>query len=53
MYSNFLLMEELVTTFPSINTKFLLGHADWDSIRKCDPNPYFDWEIAAHAEEKV
>jgi len=52
MYSNILLMEELVTTFPSINTKLLLGHADWDPSRKCDPNPYFDWELAAHAGEK-
>ena len=52
MYSNFLLMEELVTTFPNINTKFLLRHADWDSSRKCYPNPYFDWEIAAYAGEK-
>ena len=52
MYSNILLMEDVVKTFPNINTKILLGHADWDPSRKCDPNPYFDWELAAKASEK-
>jgi N-acetylmuramoyl-L-alanine amidase len=52
MYSNLLLMENLVQKFPSINTKTLLGHGDWDPSRKCDPNPYFDWELAAVAAEK-
>jgi N-acetylmuramoyl-L-alanine amidase len=52
MYSNILLMEGLVKTFHTINPKILLGHADWDPSRKCDPNPYFDWELAANASER-
>jgi N-acetyl-anhydromuramyl-L-alanine amidase AmpD len=52
MYSNLLLMENLVQKFPSIDTKKLLGHGDWDPSRKCDPNPYFDWELAAVASKK-
>ncbi len=49
MRANITLMEQLVTTYPSLNKTALIGHGDWDPSRKCDPNPYFDWELAATA----
>ncbi len=49
MIANINLMDLLKTNYKSIDTKKVIGHADWDPARKCDPNPYFDWKLAANA----
>jgi len=50
--ANIELCDYLVTQYPTLNPKLMLGHSDWAPGRKIDPNPYFPWDKFANAQDE-
>ncbi|KAH7706923.1 hypothetical protein AAVH_25838 [Aphelenchoides avenae] len=51
IWANIFLLQELHNRFPELDSKRMIGHADWALGRKNDPSPYFPWEQFANASD--